>query len=67
MRVSYSCPQGADVELYRIEGGGHSWPGSDFSARVESYVGPTTFSIDANEVMWSFFQDHPLTVNAAIG
>lgn len=57
----YACPAGADAELYRVEGGGHTWPGSEFSAGIESIVGPTTMSISANEVMWAFFRDHPLT------
>jgi polyhydroxybutyrate depolymerase len=58
--VRYRCPKHADVELYRIDGGGHTWPGSAFSRQIEVVVGPTTFSIDANEVMWRFFQAHPL-------
>ena len=59
-RVRYRCPGGADVVLYRVEGGGHTWPGSEFSAAIESVTGPTTFSISANEVMWEFFQRHSL-------
>jgi polyhydroxybutyrate depolymerase len=58
--VRYRCPRRADVDLYRIDGAGHTWPGSEFSRQIESFVGPTTFSINANEVMWSFFQAHPL-------
>jgi polyhydroxybutyrate depolymerase len=58
--VRYRCPKRADVELYRIDGGGHTWPGSEFSRQIESFLGPTTFSINANEVMWAFFQAHPL-------
>jgi polyhydroxybutyrate depolymerase len=58
--LSYACPAGADVELYRVEGGGHSWPGSAFSKQIKSVVGPTTDSISADEVMWTFFQAHPL-------
>jgi polyhydroxybutyrate depolymerase len=59
-RIRYRCPDGANVELYRIDGGGHTWPGSEFSAAIESVTGPTTFSISANEVMWEFFERHPL-------
>jgi polyhydroxybutyrate depolymerase len=58
-RVGYRCPKRADVELYRIEGGGHTWPGSEFSRAIESVVGPTTFSINADDAMWTFFQGHP--------
>jgi polyhydroxybutyrate depolymerase len=56
----FSCPEGADVYLYTVEGGGHSWPGSAFSKQVASVVGPTTDTISANEVMWTFFSAHPL-------
>jgi polyhydroxybutyrate depolymerase len=55
-----SCAGGADVELYRIDGGGHSWPGSEFSASLVDIIGATTTTISANELMWSFFEDHPL-------
>jgi polyhydroxybutyrate depolymerase len=57
---AFPCPAGADAELYEIKGGGHTWPGSDFSKAIESSVGPTTFSIDANDVMWDFFVAHPM-------
>ena len=58
--MRYRCPRGADVDFYRIEGGGHTWPGSEFSKQIEAAVGPTTFSISADEVMWKFFSAHPL-------
>ncbi len=48
------CREGADVTLYTIEGGGHSWPGSDMPAEI------TTQDIDATEVIWQFFADHPM-------
>jgi polyhydroxybutyrate depolymerase len=57
--IRYRCPNRADVELYRIEGGGHTWPGSEFSRAIESAVGPTTFSINADDVLWRFFQARP--------
>jgi polyhydroxybutyrate depolymerase len=58
--LAWSCPKGDEAELYRVEGGGHSWPGSAFSKQVASVVGPTTSSISANEIMWKFFREHPL-------
>lgn len=58
--VTFACTKAREVQLYRVEGGGHSWPGSEFSRAIEAVVGPTTFSISANEVMWKFFQAHPL-------
>jgi len=59
--LSFTCPAGVAVELYRITGGGHAWPGSAFSASIASVVGRTTMSISANALMWAFFEAHPLT------
>jgi polyhydroxybutyrate depolymerase len=58
--LSWSCPAGAEVELYRVTDGGHTWPGSKFSQQIANVVGKTTFSIDADTVMWAFFEAHPL-------
>ncbi len=49
-----NCQQGADVVLYTIEGGGHSWPGSDI---MPSRI--TTQDIEATDVIWDFFAAHP--------
>ena len=52
----HDCPEGGDVEFFIIVGGGHSWPGSEFSKSIENIVGPTTFDIDATRESWEFFQ-----------
>ncbi len=58
-RRSYTnCADGADVVLYTIEGGGHTWPGG--KPLPEWFAGPTTRSIDASSQMWAFFREHPL-------
>lgn len=59
-RLVYACPPSKAVELYRVTGGGHTWPGSPFSVAAGSLVGHTTMNISADEIMWRFFQDHPL-------
>jgi polyhydroxybutyrate depolymerase len=58
--LSWSCPYGVNVNLYRIQGGGHAWPGSTASAALHSAIGETTFEISANAEIWRFFQGHPL-------
>lgn len=58
--IAFPCPKGAEAELYRVTGGGHTWPGSQFSKAIAGAVGPTTFSISANDLIWKFFQQHPL-------
>jgi polyhydroxybutyrate depolymerase len=58
--IRYRCPNQADVELYRITGGGHTWPGSQFGRQIASAVGFTTTAISANQIIWRFFEAHPL-------
>jgi polyhydroxybutyrate depolymerase len=48
---------GAEVVLIVIEGGGHTWPGRE--SRLAS-LGTSTRDISANDLMWEFFQRHPL-------
>jgi polyhydroxybutyrate depolymerase len=48
---------GAEVILYVVEGGGHVWPGRPSPG---GFLGATTYTISANELIWEFFQKHPL-------
>jgi polyhydroxybutyrate depolymerase len=48
------CPH-APVLLYRIEGGGHTWPSGGQYLPV-SLVGKTTRDIDGAVEAWGFFQ-----------
>ncbi len=57
----YPCAADATVELYRIKGGGHAWPGSPFTRSIANLVGFTTFAISADDVIWAFFEAHPLS------
>ncbi len=57
-RIEYrSCANDAAVVLYRIAGGGHTWPGGE--PMPEWMVGPTSTGVDASREMWSFFGAHP--------
>jgi polyhydroxybutyrate depolymerase len=61
-RIAYTdCASGAPAILYRIEGGGHTWPGGGYLP--EWFVGTTTATIDASSIMWQFFSEHPLSKN----
>lgn len=53
-----NCAAGADVVLYTIHGGGHTWPGG--GPAPEWFVGRTTHSVSASRLMWTFFSEHPL-------
>jgi polyhydroxybutyrate depolymerase len=58
-KVAYgSCRDGADVVLYEVEGGGHTWPGSRFSAASAPVLGATTTDIDADTVIWESLREH---------
>lgn len=59
MRVtveSYSCPPGRGLQNVIIDGGGHTWPGAHQGAIVNMILGPVDDEIDANEMLWKFFQ-----------
>jgi polyhydroxybutyrate depolymerase len=45
--------EGAEVVLFTIHGGGHTWPGRQPALQ---FLGPSTRNLDANEVMWEFFE-----------
>jgi polyhydroxybutyrate depolymerase len=51
------CKDGAEVLLYVIEGGGHTWPGGPqyFSERI---IGKTTHNLVASEEIVEFFKRH---------
>jgi polyhydroxybutyrate depolymerase len=55
------CRNGATVELYTIAGEGHEWPGGPtLPPTLTKLLGPQSNAVDANAVMWRFFQSHPL-------
>lgn len=57
-----NCKANADVILYTIDGGGHTWPGSqDIRMR---FIGKVSQDIDASTTMWEFFKAHPLPASS---
>ncbi|KAG8463174.1 hypothetical protein KFE25_011171 [Diacronema lutheri] len=58
--LHYDCNDNADVVLYKIEGGGHTWPGSTFYYNNQGRLrlGPATLEISASDMMWSFWDRH---------
>ncbi len=54
-RVHAGGRDGAEVVLYMIHGGGHTWPGREFRLRR---LGTSTKNLSANDVMWEFFKRH---------
>lgn len=62
-RRTWDCPATSPVIFDIIDGGGHSWPGSEFSAQLKDIVGPTDTTIDANQAAWEFFQRFQLATS----
>ncbi len=56
-RLAYeNCANNADVILYTIDGGGHTWPGGGHLP--EWIAGPTSDEINATRITWEFFARH---------
>ncbi len=49
----------SEVVLWTLEDGGHTWPGGESTLPV-GIAGPINHDISATELMWKFFQDHPI-------
>ncbi|MDR3545013.1 MAG: PHB depolymerase family esterase [Candidatus Limnocylindrales bacterium] len=47
----------SDVAFYRVEGGGHTWPGTTFPL-PRLLFGPTSHTFSATEVSWAFLSAH---------
>jgi polyhydroxybutyrate depolymerase len=48
--MSWPCRPDADVQFVVIDGDGHSWPGTP----------DATTEIDATQMIWEFFERHPM-------
>ena len=59
VRIGSRCPAGAEVVLYRVDGGGHRLPGASADAQhprlVDAVLGPQNQDVDAPELIWAFF------------
>jgi polyhydroxybutyrate depolymerase len=54
-----SCKDNGEVVLFRIDGGGHTWPsGSQYLP--EGMIGRVSYDIDASDEIFSFFEPHKL-------
>ncbi|WP_158088256.1 alpha/beta hydrolase family esterase [Kocuria massiliensis] len=51
------CKNGSEVQQYRIDGGGHTWPG----APEGMGTGRDTPNLHATDLIWEFFQNHRLS------
>jgi len=54
---SSACAASSEVVFYRIDDGGHTWPGGN-QYLPRAIIGPTTRAFDASEVIAQFFLTH---------
>jgi polyhydroxybutyrate depolymerase len=47
------CQENAQVALYAVKDGGHTWPGGE-QYMTEKEIGKTSNALNANETIWSF-------------
>jgi polyhydroxybutyrate depolymerase len=50
-------PNGAEVTFYKINGGGHTWPGH---GSLDRLLGHSSQDISANDLIWEFFEKYPM-------
>lgn len=59
LKVTRTCygpgKEGAEVLLIVVDGGGHTWPG-----RKPRFRGKSAMNISANDLIWEFFEKHPM-------
>jgi polyhydroxybutyrate depolymerase len=58
VRTWTGCNGGAEVSMYTIESGGHSWPGGQ---RMAGFLDPPSEKLNATDIIWRFFAAHPRT------
>jgi polyhydroxybutyrate depolymerase len=61
--TAYDCPPPGAVTLCTLQGGGHYWPGGGDWLGSETLCGPhqgvRSADLDANDVIWTWFAQHP--------
>jgi polyhydroxybutyrate depolymerase len=56
------CRDNAEIVLFTVQGGGHSWPGTSSET---TYLDPPNHDIQASRAIWDFFAAHPLPQDAS--
>ena len=54
------CTDSGEVTFYRINGGGHTWPGVPTNSRPVSFFEDTNNDINAGQEIWDFFKKFEL-------
>ncbi len=63
LHIAGACPPGSPVELWKLTGPGHGWPGEHPGLLPERMIGPHSDVISAAERIWKFFARFPISPN----
>lgn len=53
-----ACRAGSEVLLYKVKGGGHTWPNAEPAKSL--ILGRSSRDVDFEPLLWDFFSAHPL-------
>jgi polyhydroxybutyrate depolymerase len=56
--INTQTENGACILLYKINGGGHTWPGSEVPLRYIPLLGRQSRQMNASELIWEFFKNN---------
>lgn len=56
--INTRTANGSCVMLYKINGGGHTWPGSEVPLQYIPFLGRQSRNLNASELIWEFFKQH---------
>jgi polyhydroxybutyrate depolymerase len=59
-RLAASCPAGSAAVLYKVAGGGHTWPVGTTGPPSSGFFGKRTTSINATQLIWDHFSQFSL-------
>jgi len=59
VHIAAGCPAGSAVELWKLSGVGHGWPGENPGPLPERVMGPHGNVISAADEIWRFFARFP--------
>lgn len=55
-KTSYKNNNGIEIVLYKLTGGGHSWPGGE---KIRRFADNPIKDVSATDLIWEFFKNNP--------
>ena len=55
-KTNYKNNNGTEIVLYKMLGGGHSWPGGE---KIRVFADNPVKNVSATDLIWEFFKNNP--------